>query len=445
MKRTLPILLLIAMLFCSAVLPCYADGTETATGPAVTAEASILMDATTGTILCGKKVDERMYPASLTKILTAIVAIELLSPDDLVIIDDEVVQTTTSWRDVKLSVGDTVTVEQAIYLLLMESNNAIAVALAKTVAGSVPAFAEMMNARAVELHCTDTHFVTPNGLHDANHYTTVRDLATLTKHALTLPLFVEAAGRDTYAFPKTKITAAHDLVNTNWLLTGDHKLYVGNELRSVLYDGIVCGKTGTTPEAGGCLMNVAKRDDTTLIAVVLNAGKSSDGYVDRFVDCIKILDWGFAGYHTLKAMNMDALLGVAEVKRGSTLEVDIIAPTDQYVTLPVTIEANDLRYRTELFGPLQAPVQAGITAGTYKIYAGDRLIGEYPCVTARDVPKGGFLSRFGIPDAKAYRIYRTVAIVFASLAGLAAAGAVYTLVRGDSRRPRRIFRRRSRF
>ena len=442
MKRLLLAILLILTMVLPLAAPVYAD--TAATGPTVTAQSAILMDATTGTILCGKDIDARMYPASLTKILTAILVIERLDMDSRVIIDDEVVNTYTSWSDVKLSVGDVVTVEQALYLLLMESNNAIAVALAKTVAGSVEAFADLMNARAAELQCSDTHFVTPNGLHNEDHYTTARDLATMTRYALTLPLFVKASGCTAYDFPKTKITSARSLTNTNWLLTGNHKLYVGNDLRDVGYDGVISGKTGTTPEAGGCLMTAAKRDDTTLIAVVLQAGKSSDGYVSRYVDLIKYLDWGFERYYTVKAMNADALLGTAPVKRGSTLEVDVIAPEDRFVTLPTTQSSDSISYKTELFGVLQAPVKAGETAGTYKLYAGDTLIGEYPCVTAKDVPEGGFLSRFGIPDARAYKIYRTVAFVFAGLAAASVIGALIVLIRGG-RRPRRVFRSRSRF
>ncbi len=445
MKRLPLLILLILSLVLPFAAPVFADGNAASTGPAVTAESAILMDATTGTILCGKDIDARLYPASLTKILTAIVAIENLSPDDHVLIDDETVNTYTSWRDIKLSVGDTITVEQAMYLLLMESNNAIAVALAKTVAGSVSAFADMMNARAAELRCTDTHYVNPNGLHDEDHYTTVRDLATMTRYAMTLPLFVKASGCESYDFPKTKISAARELANTNWLLTGNHRLYVGNELRDVKYEGLISGKTGTTPEAGGCLMSAAKRDDTTLIAVCLRAGKSSDGYVDRFVDIIKYLDWGFERYHTVKAMNRDALLGVADVKRGSTLEVNVIAPSDLYITLPLSQGPESIAYKTELFGTLNAPVKAGETAGTYKLYAGDSLIGEYPCVTANDVPEGGFLSRFGIPDAKAYTIYRTAAVVCAALAGVALLGLLYTLIANGVPRNRTIFRKRSRY
>ncbi len=443
MKRLLLLILLILTLAFPFAAPCYAD--SGATGPTVTAQSAILMDATTGTILCGREIDARLYPASLTKIMTGILAVERLETDARVLIDDEVVNTYTGWRDIKLSVGDSLTVEQAIYLLLMESNNAIAVALAKTAAGSVEAFADLMNARAAELQCTDTHFVNPNGLHDDDHYTTARDLATMTRHALTLPLFVKAASCTEYDFPKMKISAARSLTNTNWLLTGGHRLYVGNDLRDVGYEGVICGKTGTTPEAGGCLMTAAARDDTTLIAVVLQAGKASDGYVSRYVDLIKYLDWGFERYHTVRAMNRDALLGTASVRRGSTLDVSVIAPSDQFVTLPLTQGPETISYETDLFGALQAPVKAGETAGTYKLYAGDLLIGEYPCVTANDVPEGGFLSRFGIPDAKAYRIYRTAGIVCAAVAGIAALGFLYTLIANGIPRNRTVFRRRSRY
>lgn len=445
MKRKLLALLFILTLVAGMFTPSFADSSF-GTGPSISGEASILMDASTGSILCGKNVDQKMFPASLTKIMTAILAIENLSLDARVLIDDEVVNTTTSWRDVKLSVGDTVTVEQAIYLLLMESNNAIAVALAKTVAGSTEAFAQMMNERASALSCSDTHFVTPNGLHDENHYTTAHDLAIMTRYALSLPLFVKAAGCDDYDFPKTALTAARNLTNTNWLLNGyDHKLYVKNELRTVAYDGLLCGKTGTTDEAGGCLMGVAKKDDTTLIAITLKAGKSSDGYVDRYVDCIVYFDWGFANYHTVKAMNENALLGQIDVKRGSTLAVDVIAPSDQYVTMKTGQDASDITYSADLFGTLQAPVKAGETAGTYKLYANDSLVGEYPCVTANDVPRGGFLSRFGIPDAKAFRIYRTVSYVFGALALFCLVCLIITIAEGGLRRPHKTFRRRSRY
>ncbi len=445
MKRFLLLFSLILALVFLPVSACFADTGSMATGPSVTAGAAILMDATTGTILCGKDVDARMYPASLTKIMTAILVIERLEMDSRVIIDDEVVNTYIGGSDIHLTTSDSLTVEQALYLLMMESNNAIAVALAKTVSGSVEAFADLMNARAAELQCADTHFVNPHGLHDDNHYTTVRDLATMTRHALTLPLFVKAGGSTAYDFPKLKRESARSLKNTNWLLTSSQQLYVGNEKRPVKYEGVICGKTGTTNEAGGCLMSAGERDETTLIVVVLNAGKKSEGYLTRYVDCIKYLDWGFERFHTVKAMNRDALLGTTSVKRGSTLDVSVIAPSDQYITLPLTQDSGSITYRTKLFETLQAPVKAGETAGTYELYADNTLIGEYPCVTANDVPEGGILSRFGIPDAEAYRIFRTSGIVLACLAGAAFLGFLYTLLANGVPRNRAVFRKRSRF
>lgn len=253
--------------------------------PEIADETGILMEADTGQILFDKGMDEVRYPASTTKVMTALLILE--HTDNL---NEKVVFTDVITPDlapgnstINAKVGEELTVEQCLYAILLASANEVCTQMAVQVAGSVDNFTAMMNERARELGCQNTNFVNANGLPDPNHYTTAHDLALILKEAVKNEAFCKVAGAAKYTIPPTNMTTtSRNLENHNALLTdGEYS-----------YEGAIAGKTGHTEAARNTLVTAATRDDMTLICVVMR----SEGD-DRFTDTAKLFDYGFDNFH----------------------------------------------------------------------------------------------------------------------------------------------------
>ena len=241
--------------------------------PAVTAQAAILVDMQTGDIIYGKNADGRMYPASTTKIMTAILAMENGDNDSIVPVSYYAadVESTGLWEGQSMRMGD------MVELMLLESDNGAATAIGEAIAGGEWAFAQMMNQKAQELGMTESHFVNCNGMPDENHYTTARDIAKAAAYAMKIPQFSRIVASPTIIMPDWENPGAtYEAENTNELLK--------------TYPGCIGIKTGYTRAAGGCLVSAAERNGHQLLCVVL---KSSD-MDTRFSDSAALLDYGFA-------------------------------------------------------------------------------------------------------------------------------------------------------
>lgn len=395
--------------------------------------SAILIDAASGKILYEKNSHEQHYPASTTKILTAILALENLKLSDPVEIDGETPFTEGS--RIYLLEGEEVTVEEVLYGLMLESANDAAVALAKKMKGTVEEFAKYMNEKAEALGAENTHFVNPNGLHDDNHMTTAYDLAMIAKYAMKNPVFRDYVTTYQYTMRATNLQETRYLYNTNRLLYDNiHKVPVNGVLRPCKYDGITGIKTGYTSKAGGCLVASAKRGDTELIAVTL---ASTD--MGRFADCIALLDYGFANYKTVGTLSAGEGLGAVNVKRGAVREVAVAVEEDAYATLPVSASLSLIRKEVELYDDLPAPVEKGAKAGVVKVYLGDELIGEYNAIASEDIERGGILSLVGIEDQTA-GIINTAALSLLGLLFLLLA--LYILIKRRQVKKRKILRMR---
>lgn len=175
-------------------------------GDAVQADSAIVMDADTGAVLYAKDIDQELYPASITKIMTALLALENGNLDDVVTFSEYAVYSIEYGSShLGLTEGEELTLEQCLYGILLASANEISNAVAEHIGGDVETFADMMNQRAEELGCTHTHFVNPHGLHDENHYTTAHDMALIMQEALKNPKFCEIIGTEEYFFPETNL------------------------------------------------------------------------------------------------------------------------------------------------------------------------------------------------------------------------------------------------
>ena len=405
MKKTISLLLLISMLLCSS----FVSYAEPDADLSLVGQSAVLIDASTGQVLYEKNSHALHYPASTTKIITAILALENLELTDKVPIDAETPFTEGS--RIYLLEGEDVTVEEVLYGLLLESANDSAVALAKMISGSVDEFAKKMNEKAKEVGATDTNFVNPNGLSDEAHVTTAYDLAMMARYAMKNEVFRDYVSTYQYTMAATNLQDTRYFYNTNRLLYDNvHKVSVNGVMRACKYEGITGVKTGYTSEAGGCLVASAKRGDTELIAVTL---ASTD--MDRFGDCIALLDYGFENYKTVAALSAEEPVGQIDVKRGALSKVDAILKENAYATLPSEASEDVVRTEIKLYDSLKAPVAAGQKAGVVKVYAGDEQVAEYEVYTADAVEKGGPLSYIGIPDATALLIRNIAFCVLGAL------------------------------
>ncbi len=404
MKKAFSILLIISMLLGSVNIV-YGAPQE----PQLIGQSAILIDATTGKILYEKNSHEQHYPASTTKIMTAILTLENLQLHDKLNIDEEA--SFTGGSRIYLLEGEDVIVEDVMYGMMLESANDAAVAFAKNISGSVEEFAKRMNQKAVELGALNTNFVNPHGLHDDAHLTTAYDLAMIAKYAMKNETFRHFATTYQYTMEATNLQDTRYFYNTNRMLYDDlHTVTVNGEVRGCKYEGITGIKTGYTGRAGGCLVAGARRGNTELIAVTL---ASTD--MGRFQDCITLLDYGFANYKTVNALESGQDLGTVPVSRGAVKRVQVILPDKVDATLPAEASENLLRTEVELLDSVEAPVMQGQKAGVVRLYAGDELIGEYDAVTAEDIDRGGWLSIVGVPDSTAETIRNLVLAVVALL------------------------------
>lgn len=264
----------------AAAVPVSIETVTTQKAPDIRAQGAVLYNATTGTVLYGKEADTKFYPASITKIMTAMLVLESCNLDDTVTFSDTAVKNLESGSvTLNLTTGDKLTVRQCLYALMLKSANEVANGLGEHVSGSVSAFAAKMNEKAKALGCTNTNFVNPNGLNNQNHYTTPRDMALIAAEAFKNENFRIITSTVSYQIPATKLAGARTV-------TMGHKMI--NSAGAQYYPGIIGGKTGYTSLAGNTLVTGAERDGIRLVAVIM---KSSQTHYD---DTRALLDYGFS-------------------------------------------------------------------------------------------------------------------------------------------------------
>ena len=260
-------------------------------GPQIGAEAAIVMDASTGTILYAKNIHEELYPASTTKIMTCLLAVENASLSDKITFSNEAVfSVPRDGSSIGMDVGESITLEQALFGIMVGSANEVANAVAEHVSGSIDAFVNLMNQRASELGCTNTHFNNTNGLQDDDHYTSAYDLALIARAFFNNELLCKVGNTPRYHFTETS-TQPDD-----FYLNNKHKLITGE----VKFDGIIGGKTGYTDQARETLVTCAERDGVKLICVILKEESPS-----QFTDTVTLFNYGFNNFTSVNVADTD--------------------------------------------------------------------------------------------------------------------------------------------
>ena len=327
---------------------------EWPSGPSLEAEAGILIDAKTGTVLFGKNADERLYPASITKLMTALLVLENASLSDVVTFShDAVFSIEAGSSSIAVDEGEQLTVEQCMYALLIQSANDVANGLAEHVAGSMDAFAEMMNNRAAQLGCTNTHFVNAHGLHDENHYSSCHDMALIMKELIHNEAFIQFSSAHQYVIGPTNTKTESRYLNQS------HKMLVSNS--EYAYESTIAGKNGYTPEAGNTLVTYAARDDLELIAVSMKSNWK------HYSDTIVMFDFGFDNFTSYNMANANiAALSKTDYLSASQSIFDTSAASfelseDSWAVLPNSLNVAQLEPQLALNTASASNVMADIT------------------------------------------------------------------------------------
>ncbi len=347
-------------------------------GPQLTAEGAVLMDAETGAILYEKNAEMRLYPASTTKLMTALLALENAALGETVTVShnavyDIDVDSSRIWVDE----GEELSMEDSLYALMLPSANDLAYAIAEHVGGSKEGFAEMMNARAKELGCVNTHFMNPHGLDEDEHYTCPADLARITRPLLKNSSFIKISGSKNHQIPPTNLCK-----DSRWVLN-THLMIRGAQP----YDGVIAGKTGHTDLAGANLVTCAKRGTMTLIAVIMKAPDDTALYNETAA----LLNYGFDNFTTYNITDEQLSLGndvPPLFNSEDTVQLmnnEIITTDSGSVVLPLSASLSDVKKSVTL-SQLTSFVEGKNTIGKVTYTYGTRVIGSANIVYTNNGP-----------------------------------------------------------
>lgn len=285
--------------------------------PNINGQSGILMDLNTGQILYQKNINEKLSPASTTKILTALITLEKCKLDDKVVVGPK--PPFEDGSKIYLIEGEEITVKDLLYAMILESANDAALALAEHISGTSAEFAKLMNKRAAELGANNSNFVNPNGLYDEAHYTTAYDLAVIGKAAMENTTFKEIVSTEYYEIkPTNKQPETRYIYNINKLVRGTKYKYEGA-------DGI---KTGYTTKSKNTIVASATRGNQKLIAVQLRSEN------DLYEDTIKLFDYGFNSFKSEKIVDSNLLHSTIKI-RGTNKSISVYPKNDFYISTPV--------------------------------------------------------------------------------------------------------------
>lgn len=345
-------------------------------------EAAVLIDAKTGSILYGKNAKEKMYPASTTKILTAILALEKCNLNDVVTVSKSAVDAIPAgYSSAYLSEGEQMSVKDLLAVFLVHSANDAGFVLAEHISGSIENFAKLMNEKATEIGCTNTHFTNPSGIQDENHYTTAYDLSLIAKYCMENSTFRSYVSSRSCTVSPTNKSEARTYNNTNDLLNPSSEYYLENCI------GI---KTGYTSEAKNCLISAYSKDDLELICVILGADQTETGDSARYVDSISLFDYGVSNFSRQTLAQKGDVIESIQIANGTkeTRDLDLVLEN----SLSALLKNN-----TEISNPtitlkenLSAPIAQNSVVGTIT-YTIDDVSYTENLLASHEVAKDSFL------------------------------------------------------
>ena len=356
----------------------------------VDAKAALLIDPETEEILYEQNIHDRLYPASVTKIMTCLLVLEAI--DDgrlsksqvLTASETAISEVPPDGSNVGIKVGEELTVEELLYCIMLSSANEGCNMLAEAIDGSISAFVARMNQKARDLGCEDTNFCNTNGLPDVGHYTTAWDLYLITKEARTYPDFMPLVDTIYHQVPATNMAEPRELYTTNYLISSYKTNYY-------IYQGAHGIKTGSTSAAGYCLVSSADRDDRSLLTVVLGADRVVTPEITltySFIETSKLFDHGFDDFDRKVLLAADELVGEVDVELSQQQNTVKVHPSQEIERLvpadldPVKDVDRITTYESE---SVEAPVVKGQVMGTITLKSGDTVYGTVDLLADEDV------------------------------------------------------------
>ena len=390
--------LLLVFLLLLPLLPTHAFAVE---DPNILAEHVLLMDANHDEVLYEKAADEKAYPASITKVMTALLVFEAIDRGELTL-DTVVTPTSAITYDLSadgsslgIKPGEQMTVNNLLHCMLIASANEACNILAEAVCGDISTFIERMNTRAQELGCTGTHFSNAHGLHQNDHYTTAHDIYLFVKAAMEYKVFREIVDTERYTVPATNLSEERTFYTTNALIS--NWKYIG-----YTYSNAIGIKTGHTPEAGQCLVAAAVDGDDYLISVVLGAQvvTRADGTTDQqsFSETKRLFQWGFDNFERRTILDGQSLMREVKVAYSPDKDYVVVQPAGALeYTLPKDVAEEDFTFTVNLPSePVEAPIEKGQVLGTVTISYDGREYGTVDLVANASLSRSAWLYRLAV-------------------------------------------------
>lgn len=357
--------------------------------PALDATAALLVSPDSGMVLYSKNADQKRYPASTTKIMTALLTLENVSNLDETVTSEAVdfENVTADSSNAGILLGEQVTVRDLLYALMLPSANEAAYMLARHVGGSWEQFVDMMNDRAAELGCTGTHFCNPCGLHEEDHYTTAHDLYLIAKEAMKDATFRDIVSTVQHRMAKTNLHEERIIYTTNQLIFSSFQPWS--------YANCLGIKTGHTSQAGNCFVGYAEYGDAKLFSVVLGCSDSSKEYPSvaaSFTDTKKLCQWGFENFTSKTLARQGEEVTYTKVKLSTdTNQLLLTAKADVVALLPKDLDVKELELVEDIPEEVKAPVKAGDPIGTATYRYNGTDYGTVELVALNDISRSTVL------------------------------------------------------
>lgn len=316
--------------------------------PELVSESVMMIEVNTGAVMYEKNIDVKRYPASTTKILTCLIALERCSMTETVTFSEFAVDLEKGDSSIDAVAGEQMSMKDCLYGLMLPSGNDCANAIAEHIGGSIEGFAEIMNERATEIGCTGSHFANPHGLYSSEHYTTAEDMCKIAQVAFNNSAFVEIFSHATYTIPATNMSEPRAISNTNYMIIPNSSYY---------NDTVVGGKTGYLPESGRCLVTLAEHDEMTVITVCM----FSPLYNGVFSDTQELLDYAFHGFSLSNISESESRFNFASE------DARIMLDTTAQILMPSSLDLGKLDSEIEFTYDMdidefrEASEKAGIT------------------------------------------------------------------------------------
>ena len=390
-KYKLPALFLLVTVLITALA---APGAWALADPEVSAPNIVLADLDSGEVFFTRAETERIYPASLTKIMTVLLAVEAVERGEISL-SDPVMASANITYDLEadgstagITAGEVLTLQNLLECALVASANEACNIIAEHVSGNIQDFIQLMNQRAQELGCTDTHFANTHGLPNEDHYTTAWDIYLISREALSHEVFANICSMTEVTIPASETQASRTFKNTNALL-GDNDYYQG-----YAYDGASGVKTGHTSAAGYCLVATATRNNIRLLSVVMGAQATENGdgtlTVGSFVDTTKLFDWVYDNFSYQNILTSTEVVQQLEVAMGESETVDLRPQSAIQALLPSDVDMSAFDREITIFSQeegqaLEAPITADDVLGEITISRDGRVYGRTSLVAAKSV------------------------------------------------------------